>query len=980
MGDMKEATQRSLSENDLVNRTRAEVFAGRRDELAQLASAGAEVARSGRGQMVVIAGDAGVGKSRLVSEFSDKASRDGWTTAIGGCVDVATGALTYAALIEILRRLDRRLGRDVMTELAGAGIEDLAPLLPGASGGQQVAGGGLLERMLDFLVRLGDAAPAVVVVEDLHWADSSTRDLISFLARNIHAARVLLILTYRADELHRRHPLTSLLAELERGDASWIRLAGLARRDVAGLVASAAGAAAAPDVSLLLNRTGGNPFFIEELLAASTPVTSLPEGLRELLLARLHDLPDSTLAVLRPASVLGHGFTEDLLGAATGLPLPEIEDALRQAVDHNILRAAAGELRFRHDLMREAIYDDLLPAQRHRLHVAAAAAIEADETIIDPLGARWGVLALHWKSAGDRVRALAASVQAARWAGHVGAPSEAADHLETALTLWEQTPPESHPEGTDRAALLEQAADARFAAGQALRARTLAVAAVTELADSADIERVALAHLGAGIYARVAGEAAASVEEFERAVALLADRPPSPAKALVMARYAGFLMVGQRVRQGLVAVEGALELARRTGSRRVEGHALNSKGVLIAESGRLAEGLQLLHDSREIAREAGHAADLARAFQNLTYVQMFAGLADEALADADAGLQVVRRLGMMLSTGIGITEHQAEALVRVGRWDDALALLDAFPYDALEGSTLVSFAAPRFDVFLRRGELDAAARTLAPAMERAAAMDDAQFGANTRIRAAQLALAAGHVDDARAHVAAALEISDRCDDMIYAPKACSVGISAEASCPAPNLGTVEALTTRLSGIEAMASSLGGHLLAEPAAFVAMARAEARELGGGPQPGAWQAAAAAWDHCSDRYWAAVCRFRTADALLRAKGDRGVAARITAEALDVARSLGAAPLVADLEVLSRRGRLAAESIPNNPLRRFGLTEREAEVLDFIAEGRTNRQIGGVLFISEKTVSVHVTNLLRKLGVDSRTEAAEVRRRLG
>ena len=979
MDHVRGPAQGSMSQNDLVNRARGEAFVGRGDELAQLASAAAGAAGSGRGQLVVIAGDAGVGKSRLVQEFLDRAGRDGWTTAAGGCVNVAAGALTYAPLIEILRYLDRHLGRDVMAELAGAGIDDLAPLLPGASGGQPGVAGGLLERVLAFLVRLGDVVPAVVVVEDLHWADSSTRDLISFLARNIHAARMLLIVTYRADDLHRRHPLKSLLAELERGDASWIRLTGLARRDVAELVANAAGAAAVPDVSLLLDRTAGNPFFIEELLAATTPVISLPEGLRELLLARLHGLPDSTLAVLRPASVLGQGFTEDLLGAAAGLPLPEIEDALRQAVDHNVLRAAAGELRFRHDLMREAIYDDLLPAQRHRLHVAAAAAIEADETIIDPPGARWGVLALHWKAAGDRARALGASIQAARWARLVGAPSEAADHLETALVLWEQTPPESHPAQTDRAALLGQAAEARFAAGQALRARTLAEAAVTELADSAGAERVALAHLQVGTYARVAGEAVASAEAFQRAVGLLADRPPSPAKAIVMARYAGFLMVGQRVRLGLVAVEAALDLARRTGSRRVEGHAMCTKGVLAGEAGRVAEGLRLLHESCEIAREVGHADDLARAFQNLTYVQLFAGLADEALLAADAGLQVVRRLGTMLSSGIGITEHQAEAVVRAGRWDDALALLDAFPYDALEGSTLVSFAAPRFDVFLRRGELDAAAGALAPAMERAAAMDDAQFGANTRIRAAQLAIAASHVDDARAHICAALAISDRCDDMIYAPKACSIGIWAEAACPNPDLDTVEALTTRLSDIEAMAGSFGGQLLAEPAAFVAMARAEARELTGGPQPEAWQAAATAWDHCGDQYWAAVCGFRTADALLRAKGDRSVAARIAAEALAVARSLGAAPLAADLEVLNRRGRLSAGSVPEDPLRRLGLTEREAEVLDLLVEGRTNRQIGEVLFISEKTVSVHVTNLLRKLGVGSRTEAAEMSRRL-
>jgi DNA-binding CsgD family transcriptional regulator len=333
----------------------------------------------------------------------------------------------------------------------------------------------------------------------------------------------------------------------------------------------------------------------------------------------------------------------------------------------------------------------------------------------------------------------------------------------------------------------------------------------------------------------------------------------------------------------------------------------------------------------------------------------------------------------MLSYGIAIAWYQALAAVRAGRWDDALGLLDAFPYDALEGFNLVSFAAPRFDVFLQRGDLDAAARALAPAIEQAAAMDDTQFGASTRIRAAQLALATGNPDQARAHIAAALAISARCEDVWCAPKACSVGISAEAASPAPDQRTVEALTTRLSDIEATARSFGGQLLAEPAAFAAMARAEAGELGGGPQPGAWHAAAEAWGHCGDQYWAAVCKYRTADALLRAKGDKTAAARIAGEALDTARSLGAAPLASDLEALIRRGRLAAGPVPDQPLRRLGLTEREAEVLGLLAEGRTNRQIGDILFISEKTASVHVTNLLRKLGVASRKEAAEMSRQL-
>ena len=601
--------------------------------------------------------------------------------------------------------------------------------------------------------------------------------------------------------------------------------------------------------------------------------------------------------------MLGQGFTEDLLGVATDLPLPEIEDALRQAVDHNILRATAGELRFRHDLMREAIYDDLLPAQRHRLHLAAAAAIEADETIIDPPGARWGVLALHWKSASNRMRALGASIEAARWASLVGAPSEAADHLETALALWEQTPPESHPGTTDRAALLGQGAEARFSAGQALRARTLAVAGVTELAGSADLERVALAQLQVGVYSRVAGEAVASAEAFERAVGLLADRPPSPAKAVVMARYAGFLMVGQRVRRGLVAVEAALDLARRTGSRRVEGHAMCTKGAARRRrpaAGGPAAPARLLRDR---FRGRARRRSRPRGFRDLTYVQLFAGLADEALATADAGLQVVVA-GHDLWSGIGIAEHQAEAVVQGRpRWGTPWLFLNPFPYDALEGSTLVSFAAPRFDVFLRRGELDAAARTLAPAIERAAAMDDAQFGANTRIRAAQLALATGHLDDARAHISAALATSDRCDDMIYAPKACSIGILGRGGLPGsrprhrrgpprPGCPASRPWPDRLED-DSWPNLPRSWRWPAPKPGSSLAGPNPRP-GKPPQQRGTTAVTSTGPPC------AGSRQRTPCFALRVTG--ALRPGSPPEALAAARSLGAAPLAADLEVLT------------------------------------------------------------------------------
>jgi DNA-binding CsgD family transcriptional regulator len=508
----------------------------------------------------------------------------------------------------------------------------------------------------------------------------------------------------------------------------------------------------------------------------------------------------------------------------------------------------------------------------------------------------------------------------------------------------------------------------RYAGGQVGRARALAEGAIDELAAGDDAERLALAEVRLGTYLRIEGQTALATEAMERGLELLAARPPSPVKAEILARFAQHSMLLSRTHEALRAANEAIALARNLELRRLEGDALCTKGVVLFDLGQLEESLEALDQADKIARDVGTTADIARACQNRTHVQLHGGLAEDAIADAEVGLQIVRAQGIMLSYGIGILANQAESAVRIGRWDDALAMLDAFPYDTAEGSTLCDLAAARVDVWLRRGNLPAAESALAPAIERARPMSDPQFGAEVRIRAAQLEIARGDPKQARAWLEEALAICQAAGERTYTAKCCSVGMEVEAA--TDNQVAAGVLLARLDSIEAE-----GPLLAEPAAYVAMARAEYAELESQPHAESWERAAAAWERCGDVYWTAVARFRQADAILRAHGDRAHAAALAHSALETARRLGASPLVSQLEVLHQRGRLNDGTVVPD----LGLTSREAEVLSLVAQGRTNRQIGEALYISEKTASVHVTNLLRKLGVNSRGAAAEVARRL-
>ncbi|HSK35478.1 MAG TPA: AAA family ATPase, partial [Actinomycetota bacterium] len=396
-------------------------FVGRTQELARLAAAG-DRAAGGTPTAVLIGGEAGVGKTRLVGEVVAGARAAGATVLAGGCVELGGEGVPFAPLIEALRGFVRDLDEPGLARLApGQARAELARLLPelgppgGPGAGERPAFGGdpgpwseqgrLFELLLGLLERLGAERPAVLVVEDLHWADRSTRDLLAFLVRNLRHGRLLLVLTYRSDELHRRHPLRPFLAELDRGRrVERLELARFGPAEVAAQLAGIQGAPVPAELAERIHaRSGGNAFFVEELAAVAGTGGhadgELPPSLRDTLLARVELLAEPAQQVLRVAAAAGARVEHELLAEVAGLPEAELLAALREAVSAQVLLADAadGTYGFRHALVKEAVYTELLPGERTRLHARFAAALAARDTAGDPGPA--AELAWHWYAA-----------------------------------------------------------------------------------------------------------------------------------------------------------------------------------------------------------------------------------------------------------------------------------------------------------------------------------------------------------------------------------------------------------------------------------------------------------------------------------------------------------------------------------------------------------------------------------------------------
>jgi predicted ATPase len=490
---------------NVSSRLTSAAFIGRRAQLAELDAA---LAAAGNGEpaTVLLSGEAGAGKSRLTAEFAGQARAQGARVLIGGCQQLGTGALPFAPFTAVIRDLAREDGTAAVLELLGGRAGEIERLLPelGAPERQQAelaasssgaypgdGRGRLFGQMLALLQQLGERGPVVLGIEDLHWAGHSTRDLLAFLVSNQRVLPgVLIIASFRSDELHRTHPLLPLLTELAR--LAWVQraeLPGLTRRETTELLTAILGHEAEPErADRVFSRSEGNPLYVEELLCCEKYP---PGALRDLVLARARRLPPATQDVLRIAGAGGEHARHALLSAVSGLGHDDLERALCPAVAGNMLVADPDGYAFRHALISEAMYEDLMPGERSRVHARLAEAIAAEESrAVSP--ATTIDLAHHWYAAHDLGQALASAWQAADEASRVFAYAEQLSMLARVSELWDKVPDAARRIGTSHDRLLEKAARVAHLLGEDRRARAHISAALREIDPAADPRRAAV--------------------------------------------------------------------------------------------------------------------------------------------------------------------------------------------------------------------------------------------------------------------------------------------------------------------------------------------------------------------------------------------------------------------------------------------------------------------------------------------------------
>ena len=982
---------------------------GRAAELAELEAALAEAA-DGRPSLVFLAGESGVGKSRLLAELETRATEGGALVLSGDCVDLGESELPYVPLVAALRPLARS-GDPALTEPVRAAVAPLLPgLAPAAADEESDTGfarppsetppddlratlhtqARLFEGFLSLLNALGEDRPVLLVIEDLHWADRSTRAAIAFLARSLVAERALVVASYRSDELHRRHPLRPLLAEVERNArARRVALEPLTHDELADQLTDILGARPDPDLlERLWTRSGGNPLYCEELLAAGLDGRgAAPDTLRDALMLRVEGLSEPAQEILRLVAV-GQRTDHPLLAETSGLDERTLRDALREAVDSHILVADDdGRYRFRHALLREVVEDDLLPGERSSLHLTLAKALE--RRVDGQAGAvLTAAVAHHFAAAGEQPAALEWSVHAAAAAERVYAHGEAHALLERALELWDRVPDAEQRAGGDHVSLLWRAGQAASALGHPSRQLALYQTALGEVDPATDPHRASKMLEGIARAQRSLNRPKSSIETLERALELVegADGEAGEARARLLAGLARGRMLDGRFGDSVEAAKKALDATIAAGMRWAEGHARNTLGFSLAMTGEVEAGAEQLREAIRIARERDDLPDLSDAYVNYSDMLHVLGRSDEARQVALEGREAVgdrRPIALMW-----LDCQLAEFAYDVGDWEASEASLPD-PHRWTGVHTRVNLDLRRAHLLMGRGRHDEARELLTGLEDLAKESSEPQFVGPVAVLCAELRRREGDLDGARAAIDHGLDLMEFCtDDAARVSAVASAGVTVEADAAerARDLGDAQAETAALRRVDDLLSRVAAAAVRTrpiECALLLSARAEAGRAGGRPDPSAYARAAQAWLDVGRPEPAAITRWREAEAHIAA-GDREAATTAAGAAHEIADRLGAAYLRGEIEGLAARARLpieTGEQEPDEPEEEddgFGLTSRERQVLALVAEGATNREIGAQLYMAEKTASVHVSRILSKLNVRTRTEAAAVAHR--
>ena len=993
---------------------------GRTGELGRLTELLAQ-AEAGQPVVVLVSGDAGMGKTRLVSELAQVAGRRGFTVLSGRCAELAD-TMPYLPLADALRDAatgpsargpvaDALAARPVLSLL----LPDRQASHPGDGDMPGMAQQQLFGAVLGMLAELAAAGPVLLVLEDLHWADRSTRDLVTFLSRVLHRDRIVLVATYRSDDVHRRHPLRPVVAELLRlPSVTGIDLRPLDSVAMAEhLTMLSGGLLAAPDLDSLIDRAEGNPYYGEELLTASsdrahgtglttstalTTNTALPSGLADLLLARMERLSAAAQQVLRAAAAAGRHVDDELVMRASGLAPAEYEDAVREAVSHQLLVPDGDRgLAFRHALLREAIYADLLPGERTRLH-GLLAQLLSDERRLSEVAGSAAELAHHALASHDIPAAFAASVQAGEEAERLAAPAEAHRHYDLALSLWDRVDEPVKLGGIQRDDLALRSALSAADAGDLSRAVQQLRRLVRSLGPDADPVLLSRASQRLAYFLLDLDEDAEALTAARAAVAALPAEPPGSERAGALATLARTLLAGPDSASARAVAEAARTEGRAADAPWVVADALVTLGLLAERSGRIKTAVASYSRALAQARRAEVlGADLRAAFQ-LARIHLERGNLAEASNTAHHGISRARQAGLAMALyGFDLQYLHYLAHFADGDWDHAQEIADGFAVrvasvaearlsamalfiEVARGSELVGQRLAWLEPFIARDQFIAY-------IARGLVAEDAYWRGDTDTVLAEAAATvravitwAGPAEPQVIRVAA-VWLAGLADRAVAARASGDGGRERE---------TVEEAGRVVDFARAGAGNRGRPRISlgvDGRGWLARAEAEYRRAAGDNDPAVWQAVLDAFGPAYE-YEAARSRWRLAEALAET-GRRDEAQREWALAVTAADELGAAPLRRVLADLGRRlrfspaaggprgpagpGAAGPGSAGRGPL--AGLTSREVEVLQLLVSGHSNREIGAALFIAPKTASVHVSNILAKLGASTRTEAAAI-----
>ncbi|MEE3127315.1 MAG: AAA family ATPase [Actinomycetota bacterium] len=954
-------------------------FAGRARELERIDELLAAAER-GESRTALVTGEAGIGKSTLVAQAAARAAERGHRVLLGRCLPVE--GIVYDAFVDALGGLAEELGIERLEELTALPPGVLRAVVPEVQpfvAGEPVAavGPGAQARLFDgvgrLLRRLADPAPVLVVVEDLHWAHPTTLALFCVLSQRLAGQRVTLVGTERQPGPALERHLAPLLTETSRGDhVDRLHLVGLSEDEVARQLGALVGEEPPRAVvRSVLARSEGNPLFVRELaVQQAREPDGVPRRLRDLFEATLVSLPEETQHLVRLCAAAGRRVHHLLLCRAFGLAPQVVADRLRPAIRAQILVPDDDGVSygFRHVLLAETAGDALLPGESQAVHARLAQALEGEPGLASTAPA--AELAHHWSLAGEADRALRWSVTAAEEADASHALEAAVVHLDRAIGLWDAVPDAARLVGRPRWALLSWQGSMANLAGQNAKAIRLLERAVQE--HGADPHGTP-AELGA-LYSRlticlgtVVPHAEATSAASRRALELVPESPPTAVRAEALASAAHLhLRIDVEVARDLA--RRAADVASAAGAPALEARARTVLGMSSASLGDVEGGLASIDEAHDLAVRHELHEEIARSAMYRSQVLVRAGRLAEGAAVALEGVRCAREGGVFRKWGSGIAGNAASALFLAGRWDEAAAQVLEVDGDTGGTAWLYTLHARLLGF---RGLPDEAARALQMAREHHGE-DDPRYP----VVAASLALLVDDPDSAARALSSWRRLVEVSHDAT-ANELCAVALRATVDrSPHQPAEETRLLVDELTG--AVRTRPTGALV-HAAAWGATAYAEASRLEpAGPDP--WSRAVEAWRRV-DGWWhaRAYCLARLGEAHAMT-GDPGPAREALTEAASIAEELGSPPL---RELAFRLARTHRVVLPGHSTPVTGpeaLTVREHEVLRLVAAGHTNRRIARDLGISEKTVSVHVSNVLRKLEVGSRTEAAGVAFRLG